>query len=245
VKRVPIKELMKSSNMVLEVLDARNVEGTRLPRFELEAGKRLFRIANKADLASKEIIARLVMNNFVLMYSKAKNLKKEREKLLNAILAHTDKRPLKIFVVGYPNVGKSTIINLLAGKKVARAGPVAGTTSNVQWVRIAEDVLVIDSPGVFPIMESKDSLIKKGAMNVNSLKDVEVHAFKLAQKCITDLVLRKWLSKYFDISIDEKDTPEILLEKIARRRNWLMKGGELNRLEAAKALLRALSQAPK
>ncbi len=236
---------MKSSNIVLEVLDSRNVEGTKLKKFELEAGKRLFRIVNKADLASKEIISRLVASGFVLVHSKARNLKKEREKLLNAILAHTEQRPLKIFVVGYPNVGKSTIINLLAGKKVARAGPVAGTTNNVQWIRIAPDVMLIDSPGIFPIMENKDSLIKKGAMNVNSLKDPEVHAFKLAQKCITDQVLRKWLSKYFDISINEDDSPEILLETIARRRNWLLKGGELNRLEAAKALLRALSQAPK
>lgn len=232
--------------MIIEVLDSRNVEGTRLPKLELEAGKkRLFKVVNKSDLASKEIIERLKANNFVLVNSKAANLKKERETLLSAILAHTKKRPLKIFVVGYPNVGKSTIINMLAGRKVARAAPIAGTTINMQWIRIAPDVLLIDSPGVFPAMENKDSLIKKGAMNINSLKDPELHAFKIAQKCISDPVLKKWLSSYFDISIDEKDTPEELLEKIARRRNWLLKGGELNRLEASKALLRALSQAPK
>jgi len=231
--------------MVLEVLDARNVEGTKLPRFEFVAGKKLLRIANKADLASDEIISRLDDKGFVLMRSKARNLEKERKKLLRAILAHTEERPLRIVVVGYPNVGKSTIINLLARRNAARAGPVAGTTNNVQWIRISPDVLLIDSPGVFPIMENKDSLIKKGAVNISSLKNPEGYAFTLASKCITDQVLRKWLSGYFDISINIEDTPEVLLENIAKRRNLLLKGGKLNTFEASMALLRAFAKAPK
>lgn len=231
--------------MVLEVLDARNVEGTRLPKFELAAGKRLLRIANKADLASDEIISRLDNKGFVLMRSKAKNLEKERKKLLKAILRHTEERPLRIVVVGYPNVGKSTIINLLAGRNAVRAGPVAGTTSNVQWIRVSPEILLIDSPGIFPKMENKDSLIKKGAINIGSLENPEGYAFTLASKCIADEVLRKWLSEYFDISISTEDTPEGLLEKIAKRRNWLLKGGKLNTFEASMALLRAFAKAPK
>lgn len=244
-KRIPIKELMKSCDIILEVLDARNVEGTKLPRLEAIAGKRILKIANKADLASNEIVSRLASKGFVLMRSKAKNLKKEREKLLNAILAQTEQRPLRIFVIGYPNVGKSTIINVLAGRNAARASPIAGTTSNIQWIRVSPEVLLIDSPGVFPIRESHGSLIKKGAMNVTSLKDPELYAIQLADRCITDLVLRDWVSKFFDISINMEDTSEALIEKIAKRRNWLLKGGELNVLEASKALLRAFAKAPK
>jgi len=180
-----------------------------------------------------------------LMRSKARNLERERKKLLRAILRHTEERPLRIVVVGYPNVGKSTIINLLAGRSAVRAGPVAGTTSNVQWIRVSPEILLIDSPGIFPKMEDKYSLVKKGAVNISSLEDPEMHAFTLADKCITDPVLRKWLSGYFDISISSEDTPESLLEKIAKRRNWLLKGRKLNTFEASMALLRAFAKAPK
>jgi len=241
-----LKGMLRHCELVIEVLDARDVHGTRLGLLEHWAGgERIIRVANKADLADKETIKALKKYDYVLLNSKSIYLEKERKKILDAILAKTKIRPLRIVVVGYPNVGKSTIINMLAKRKVARAGPVAGTTKNIQWIRVSPEVLLMDSPGVFPVYEDRVSLLKKGAVNISELDDPDVHAHRIAKSCVEDPGLRKWLSVYFDITLCSDNTPEQVLEKIAKRRNWLLKKGELNVLEASKALLRAYHMAPK
>lgn len=236
---------MKKCDIVIEVLDSRDIEGTTLKTVEKWAGRRLLRVANKTDLAPKSTLKELESLGVFLLNCKSANLNAERKRVIEFILSKTAQRPLRVMVVGYPNVGKSTMINMLAQRRAARATSVAGTTTNIQWIRISEDILLLDSPGVFSKEENKESLVKKGAINVSSLKNPEFHAYKLAQKCLSDSVLRKWVSEYFDLILDESDAPEKLIEKIAERRKWLLKGGELNTLEASKALLRAFMEAPK
>ncbi len=235
--------LLRKCEIVIEVLDARDLEGTRVRKIEHWAGReRLIKIANKIDLVGNETLHLIDRKEYLPISSKSDHKNKERKKIMDAILAKGRERP-RVLVVGYPNVGKSTIINLLAGREVARAMPIAGTTTNVQWVRLPYDILLIDSPGVFPEDEKRTELLRKGAINVDGLKNFEFYALKVAQKCIRDEKLCRWVEEYFDIKI-ESDKSEELLEKIAKRRKMMLKGGLLNINEASKALLRAFSKAP-
>ncbi len=236
--------LLRKCELVLEILDARDLEGTRIRKLEHWAGKeRIIKIANKIDLLDKEALSSINRNEYVPISSKSHHKNKERKKIIDAILARGKERP-RVLVLGYPNVGKSSIINLLAGREVARALPVAGTTTNVQWIRLPHDILLIDSPGVFPEFERRTELLRKGALNIEGLEHFEFYALKLAEKCLTDNKMVTWLEGYFDIKIED-DTPQTLLEKIARRRQLLQKGGVLNMHEASKLLLRTVSKAPK
>ena len=235
--------LLRKCEVIIEVLDARDLEGTRVRKLEHWAGReRLIKIANKIDLIGNETLKLIDKKEYLPISSKSDHKNKERKKILNAILAKGKERP-RVVVVGYPNVGKSTIINLLAGREVARATPIAGTTTNIQWIRLPYEILLIDSPGVFPEYEKRTELLRKGAINIDGLENFEFYALKVAQKCITDEKLSKWIEKYFDMKL-KSDKPEELIEEIAKRRKLLLKGGALNINEASKALLRAFSKAP-
>ncbi|MBI4399814.1 50S ribosome-binding GTPase [Candidatus Micrarchaeota archaeon] len=239
------RELLRRCEIVIEVLDARDLQGTRLRDLERWAGReRLIKIANKVDLLDPDALASFDHNEYLPINSKAIHREKERQKIINAIIAKNKKMP-RVVIFGYPNVGKSSIINLLAGRKAAHTSPVAGTTTNIQWIRLNPDILLMDSPGMFQEYETKEELLQKVAVNIDGLEDYEYYGVKLAKKCITDKRLRAWLEGYFDIKV-EKSNAEQLIEKIAKRRNWLLKGGELNLIEACKTLLRAYSrEAPK
>ncbi|MDO8553916.1 MAG: GTPase [Candidatus Micrarchaeota archaeon] len=239
-----LRKLLRKCEIVLEILDARDLDGTRMKRLEHWAGReRLIKIANKCDLLDKSVLDAIDKKEFLRVNSKASNREKERKKILDAILAMKKTEP-RVLVIGYPNVGKSSVINLLAGKEAARAAPIAGTTTNIQWIRLPYDILLMDTPGVFPEREERTELLRKGSINVDRLEDFEFYGLKLAKKCLNDERLSKWLETYFYIKLD-RDTPEELLEKIAKRRGWLLKGGLPNKIEACKALLRGYSEAPK
>lgn len=238
------RQLLRKCEVVIEVLDARDINETRLRRIEHWAGReRLIKIANKIDLADTKTVSSLDKTEFLPINSKTGDRKKQRDRIIDAILAKGKERP-RVLVVGYPNVGKSTIINLLAGRNVVRATPIAGTTTNIQWIRLPHEILLMDSPGVFPEMEKRDELLRKGALNIEKLENFEYYGLQVAKKCLESSVLRKWLEEYFDIKI-ETNNPEQFIELIAKRRGFMLKGGMLNIVEASKALLKAFSESPK
>lgn len=242
-----LRERFRHCELIIEVLDARNPEGTKIRKIEHWSGReRLIKVATKVDLADKITIDALKLNpELVLINAKAKNQQIERKKLINAILSKSTIRPLRVFVVGYPNVGKSTVINLLACGKKARTSPIAGTTKNIQWIRIHPEVLLYDTPGVFPSIEKRTSLIKKGAINLENLKNTDYYALRIGVEFLEVPDLKKWLTVYLDVDLSSVETPEALINKIAERRNLLKKKGELNTEEASKILIRAYLQSPK
>jgi ribosome biogenesis GTPase A len=131
---------------------------------------------------------------------------------------------------------------MLAKRRAARVAPVAGTTTNIQWIKISDDLMISDYRGVFPRYESTGELVRKGALNL--LGDEEKHSYKFAERVIASPTLKKWLEKKFDISLAGVKHPEELLGKIAERRKWYIKGGELNIAEASRAIIRAMKDAP-
>ncbi|MEW6036294.1 MAG: GTPase [Candidatus Micrarchaeota archaeon] len=241
-KWAALEDMVHGADVVIEVLDARDVAGTRLPVAERMAGSnRLILIANKADLLPPGTARPALPHSG--MYISAKDPDpKQRRAVIDAILARTRKRPIKALLVGYPNVGKSTLINLLAKRKAAKVSAVAGTTKNIQWVNVTNTIMVSDYRGLFPEREHKDELARKGAINVQG--DELYHAHRFIEEALRSETLRKWLGERFDVDLAGAQDSEEVLRRIALRRGWVLKGGEPNLGEAARSVVRAMLEAP-
>ncbi|MBP2173130.1 GTPase [Methanococcus voltae] len=135
-------------------------------------------------------------------------------------------------VVGYPNVGKSSIINSLTGKKSARSGLVAGLTVGEQWIKLTKDIKLLDTPGIIEPNDD-DELIISGALRFEKSKNITSPTIKILQR------LQKFdntlLSEYYGIE-ELKDIPvekidEDTIELIGKKLNYLAKGGitDINR----------------
>lgn len=232
-------DLIQRSNVIIEVVDARDVEGTRVLTAERWFDKgRLIIIANKSDLAGP---GKALPKGVMCISAKTQD-PEDRVRLMDAIMAKTTTRPAKALLIGYPNVGKSSIINLLAKRRAARVSPVAGTTKSEQWVNVSASLMITDYRGIFPESETKEALVRKGALNVQA--DAEKYAHGIAERILRSPLLRSWLLEKYGIQLEGARNSDDVLAAIARRRGWFLKGGELNISEAARMLIRAFREAP-
>jgi ribosome biogenesis GTPase A len=232
-----VRRVVREADVVLEVVDARDPMATRsreLERMAAEEGKKLVIVINKADLVPREVLEewkRVLSREYPTIYVGARERLGTRF-LWRIIKRVTGKRPVVVAVVGLPNVGKSTILNVLKGRHSVSTSPVPGWTKHATLARAATWLKVIDTPGVVPRGEEEE-LAVRGALRPESLEDPVPAALKLIE------VLRRkepdFLKKYY--GVDEGD-PLRALEELARRRNLLKKGGEPNVEEAARVLLR-------
>ena len=232
-----VRKVVREADVVLEVVDARDPMATRsreLERMAAEEGKKLVIVINKADLVPREVLEewkRVLSREHPTIYVGARKRLGTRF-LWRIIKRVTDRRPVVVAVVGLPNVGKSTILNVLKGRHSVSTSPVPGWTKHATLARAATWLKVIDTPGVVPRGEEEE-LAVRGALRPESLEDPVPAALKLIE------VLRRkepdFLKKYY--GVDESD-PLRALEELARRRNLLKKGGEPNVEEAARVLLR-------
>ena len=238
-----LRDVIHEADLIIEVADARNIEGTRIPILEKWAGvMRLLIVANKIDLLPNS--ETIVLPKRAVKISAKLASERERRNLIEIIVsrARINRRPVRALMIGYPNVGKSTLANMLAHRNVAKVSNIAGTTRHIQWVRVNDDLVLSDYRGMFPKSEERDSLVKKGAINIQ--RDPEAYANKIAARILKNGRLLKWLEKKFDASLAQAEKPEDVLAAIAERRKYYLKGGLLNLQEAARQLLRAIMDAP-
>ncbi len=198
--------VIKEADVVLEVVDARFPEETRsreLEKYAKKRGKKLIIVLNKCDLVKKswceEWKRRFEAEGIPCVYISAKKRLGTR-KLRKKIKEVCEKRPIVACVVGYPNVGKSSVINVLVGKGVAPTGGRAGVTRGSQLVRISRNLYIIDSPGILPPKDKVLSILL-------GLRNPEGEAAEIAGEI---------LAKSMGIS----------LEEYAKDRGFLLKGGE-------------------
>ncbi len=139
-------------------------------------------------------------------------------------------------MIGYPNTGKSSLINLLIGKASAKTGSEAGFTKGIQKLKLAEGIHLLDSPGVIPtesysmVDEKKIAQhVKIGGRSHNQVKDPE---FALNEIVKTN---KKDLEKFYKIKFDDV---EDLIEEIGNKKGLLKKGGEVHEDRVARAILK-------
>ncbi len=235
-------------NVIMELVDIRNIDGTRIP-FLKKFGSvdKILTIANKSDLATPELLNICAEKGMLAISARDPNRKKMRETVLNAIMGKSQRKQIKVTIFGYPNVGKSTLINLLANGKKANVSPVAFTTKGKQHIRLNDRVMLVDLPGIYPKKQDKVTLLFKGAVNVQGVADPEQFFIDLFERKFPDREFVAWLKSAFEIEFDEKNEeigPFEILEKIAFRRGFLLKGGLPDMPTAARLVLAKLSQAP-
>jgi ribosome biogenesis GTPase A len=234
-----VERMVEASDIVMEVLDARDPEATRSPRAEAmvrERGKGLLIVLNKADLVPMNALLRwkrALERDAPTIFISAKYRLGTR--MLTKTIKRTATRiPVTVLVMGYPNVGKSTIINYLSGRYAAPTSPVPGWTRGEKIIKARPWLTVIDSPGIIP-MESNDPgmRIVRGEESPSDVEDPVRSAISLIKRML-ELGSTALMDRY---GIDVRDPMEAI-EAVARRRGFLLRGGRLNIDEAARAILR-------
>ena len=229
---------VKEADIVLEVLDARDPMAYRLPIIEnqlMRLGKKVILVINKADLVPQKVLEgwkRCFEREYPTIYISARyrlGTRKLRELIYKT--AGKDSPIIKVAVIGYPNVGKSSIINILKGHHSAQTGAKPGLTRHIQVIRRGR-LRVIDTPGVFPY-EDADTLVYKGAIRVEILDDPVSHAIELIKRLKENR--HDVLEKTYGFDADD---PIKFLEELARKRGKLLRGGLPDIKEAARIVLR-------
>jgi len=234
-----VKRVLKDSNVVLEIADARMPEISQNKELEYKAelyGKELILVFTKIDLVSV-----MALNTLRGQYPDAffvsgvKNIGLKRLKIHLLIMAkRKGVESLRVGIVGYPNVGKSAVINALVHRARTKVSRMAGTTKGIQWIK-AGGLSILDSPGVVPFEDDEVTLGIMGAKNPEKIKNVFKVAFALI-KNFSDRNLEA-LEKFYGAELKDKDEYEILLE-IGKKRGFLLKGGIVDEKRAAMQLLR-------
>jgi len=143
-------------------------------------------------------------------------------------------------VVGYPNVGKSSVINALSFKKKVKVASKAGTTHGIHWITAADDIRLIDTPGVIPLAKQDETrLAVISARGPEKLKEPELVAGKIIEMAMQENKLSKLEEFYgFKIKDENKDNSSLILEQIALAKGHLKKGGVADDRRTAARLIR-------
>jgi hypothetical protein len=244
-KPVPrlVKEVIGMSDIILEVLDARFIEETRNREMEeivAKMGKKLIFVLNKADLADMDGLKDGALEGIglhVFFSCKTKLGRGSLRTLLKIEAKRLKKKEVKIGVIGYPNTGKSSLINLLAGRSAAGVAAEAGFTKGMQKIRIARGIILLDTPGVMPEEEApahrtehakKLSII--GVKTWDKVKNPEFVVFQIAKEN------PGLLERFY--RIDAKGDSEVLVEELGKRNRFLTKGGIVDIDRTARFILR-------
>lgn len=246
--RAQIIEILPKIDLVIEVLDARLPVSSANPLLErLRGDKPCIKVLNKKDIADPT-----VTKNWVSFFEQQKGVKaipldgrNRRDgglvpKLCRKMLPARSKagKPLRILVVGIPNVGKSTLINTMAGKKMARVGDKPAITTCPQQIDLRNGILLSDTPGLlWPILDDLAGacrLAASGAIGDNAYDTVEV-GLKTVQ----------YLKEKYPAMLQQRyklpempETPLAVIKEIGHRRGCLIKGGDVDLYRAAEVLLR-------
>ena len=249
-----ISENLKLVDAVVEVTDARIPRSSRNPEIDSLVGQKpRVIVLNKSDTAD-ESATRAWLEKYkadgipaLAVDCKAeKNINRViptlRETLKDVITARESKgmvgRPIRIMVVGVPNVGKSALINKLAGSKRAKVEDRPGVTRGKQWIKLDLGCELLDTPGVlaskFEDKEVALALAFTGAIKDNIL-DIETLSVIFINRLRR--ISAEPLRQRYGIEISDDMTDLEVMEAIGRKRGFLVSGGEINYERTAIVLL--------
>ncbi|HIP90343.1 MAG TPA: GTPase RsgA [Candidatus Nanopusillus sp.] len=150
-----LKDVINRSDILLEVIDIRMPRDTRiyeLEKYITKKGKAIILVLNKADLVPEdfaETVREEFQSEFPTVYVSSKTRKGTRV-LRNLIKEYSpEKQKIYVGLFGYPNTGKSSIINVLVGRRRARTAPIPGFTKGIQIVKLSSKHYLVDTPGIY------------------------------------------------------------------------------------------------
>ncbi|THV05205.1 NGP1NT-domain-containing protein [Dendrothele bispora CBS 962.96] len=246
-------KVIDSSDVILHILDARDPMGT-LCESVLEyikkekAHKQVVLVINKCDLVPNWVTARYIQHLTprypTIAFHASPNHSFGKGSLIQLLRQfsqlHSDKKQISVGFMGYPNVGKSSVINTLKSGKVCRVAPVPGETKVWQYITLTRRIYLIDCPGIVPTSahDSQTSTVLKGVVRVEALPTPSEHIPALMQR-----VKPLYLSRTYGVPLPNPDDqkqrwdPEEFLDKLARMKGRLLKHGEPDLDSVAKIVL--------
>lgn len=251
--RQSIESNLPLVDIVFELIDARIPYSSRNPIIDsIIKNKARIIVLNKMDLASpkgnrawedyfaKKGIRTVLINSLngvgiVQLINSARDLTKDKRQ------AYKEKgvinRPLRAMIIGIPNVGKSTLINALSGRKGARTGNVPGITKGNQWIKTKGNIELLDTPGIlWPKFEDKE--VGMNLAFIGSIKDqildIESLSLYLLKKLL--IIEPEKVEKRYNISAKNRESLQVLND-IAIKRGCLIRGGEIDYTKTANIIL--------
>lgn len=231
-----IMRVIDESDILLELVDARFVSEMRNSDVEeiiKKKGKKIIYVLNKSDLAERK---EPDFFPYVFVSCKLRKGISKLRKLIKIEASKINKDRVYVGVLGYPNTGKSSLINLLTRRGSAKTSPQPGFTKGMQKIRLVHGILLLDSPGVIPEKEystaeqkSMNKHTKLGARSYNKVKNPEFVINSLVKE------YPKSFENFYKIDIQD---PEILIEEIGRKKRFLLKGNQVDTEKTARQILR-------
>lgn len=248
-----IEANLKLVDVVVELLDARIPVSSRNPQFDqLIASKKRIVALNKCDLADASV------TNEWIRYYQTKGIKaiplnsltgggvKEILAQVKVEAVHVFEkakqqgrinRPIRLMIVGIPNVGKSSLINKLAGRNAAKAGNKPGVTRGKQWIRLNKEVELFDTPGIlWPKIEEDITGIKlacSGAIKdeILNIEDIAYHLIRI----LSSKYPERLMDRYKLEALDEDAV--LVMDAIGVKRGCLQKGGIIDYEKVARLVI--------
>lgn len=254
-----IEQELKLVDVVIELVDARIPESSRNPLLSEIIGKKRPRliILNKSDLADPNRTQYWLQkytagNNLAVAVNSTSGRKKLQQTIVEAVYELTAAKrqrfldkgatsvTLRVMVVGIPNVGKSTFINMLLGRGMTTTGNKPGVTKGKQWVRLTDDIELLDTPGLlwhkFEDQEVGNKLAMTGAISddVFVWEDVAFRFLQIAQERYAGLLGERYS---IEDDVAHMDTYE-LMQTIGRKRGAIVRGNKVDDLKTAHIILK-------
>ncbi|MCL5290642.1 MAG: ribosome biogenesis GTPase YlqF [Eubacteriales bacterium] len=249
-----LKENLKLVDVVIELLDARIPSSSRNPDINGIAGEKpRLVVLNKSDLADpaatkrwRDFFSAAGYKSAAVDSLQGRGMREVTalvqqlaELKMSALVASgRRRRAVRCMILGIPNVGKSLFINKLAGQKAAKTGDKPGVTRGQQWIRLAGNLELMDTPGIlWPKLEDKEAAFRLAVTGAIKEEVFDFYAVSVG--------LAEWLAGHYPERLRERyhldELPaggEVLLEEIGLKRGCFVAGGAVDRTRAASILVK-------